>query len=96
MVDVVIRFFKFELMSTHPMIFWGIGVVCLLLIITAFFSISSYPIPWWRKFLWGIFILALPILGLAIYAVRCLILGDWSLLQMVFAKGPASASQKPS
>lgn len=96
MVEVVIRFFKLEVMSTHPMIYWGVGGVWLILLVAGFFSISSYSIPWWRKLLWALFILAFPILGLAIYAIRCLILADWSLLELITAKGAPSSNRKAS
>lgn len=83
-------------MSIHPMIYWGVAAVWLILLIAGIFSISSYSIPRWRKLLWAVFILAVPILGLAIYTIRCLFLADWSLLELITAKGAPSSNRNPS
>jgi hypothetical protein len=47
-------------------------------------SLRSLSIPFWAKFLWFIILAALPIIGLALYALRCLIKADWYFIKPLF------------
>lgn len=86
MIPVVIRFFTFDVISEHPMAYWGLGFVWLLLLISSFSSLRSQPISIPKKLLWFVFIIAVPIVGLACYCVYCLIGGNWSFLKTLFAQ----------
>lgn len=81
MLQVVIRFFTLDVITEHPVVYFGLGVVWLILLGSASLSILAQRIsrPW--KVFWFLLVLLLPIAGLAIYALRCLFLGDWSFLR---------------
>lgn len=86
MIPVVIRFFTFDVISEHPMVYWGLGVAWLFLLIAAFSSLRIQSLTTGKKFLWFAFILLLPVVGLACYCVYCLIRGNWSFLKTLFAQ----------
>lgn len=90
MQEVILRFLTFEVVTLHPGVYWGLALVWLLLLFAAFASVRSLPIGRLAKVLWFLLILCLPLLGLAIYALRCLFLGDWSFLKPLLAT-PRSA-----
>ncbi|MBX3742201.1 MAG: hypothetical protein KF712_14505 [Akkermansiaceae bacterium] len=71
-------------MNLHPMIYWGIAVVWLLLLISAVTSIRTLEIPVAVKVVWLLLILLLPVAGLALYALRCLFKSDWQALAPLF------------
>lgn len=92
MQKVVTRFLTFDVVTEHPAIYWGLGVVWFLLLLAAFSSLRSLEIPTKAKVLWFLFILGVPLFGLGCYAVRCLIKGDWGFLKPLFA--PSRTSSK--
>lgn len=81
---VVINFFRLEILNLHPMIYWGLGAVWLLLLISAFMSVRNQSMHTVAKFAWVLVILALPILGLAAYAILCLFTANWQILAPLF------------
>lgn len=81
MLDVVIRFLTFDVVSTHPLIYWVIAGVWVLLLVASFLSLGSLEIESVAKISWGLLILLLPLVGLFFYALRCLIKGDWAFLK---------------
>jgi hypothetical protein len=92
MLQVVIRFLTLEVITEHPVVYIGLGAVWLILLLAAAFSILAQRIsrPW--KAFWFLLVFFLPILGLAIYALRCLFLGDWSFLKPLLV--PPSPARK--
>lgn len=68
----------------HPFVYWGLAAVYVLLLVSAFMSLQSLSIPLWAKWLWFVIIIALPILGLALYVLRCLIKADWYAIKPLF------------
>ena len=85
MLQVVIRFLTFDVVSEHPAVYWGLAAVWLLLLAGAVSSLRSLEISFGAKVAWMLLILFLPVFGLGIYAFRCLILGDWAFLKPFFA-----------
>jgi hypothetical protein len=85
MLQVVIRFLTFDVVSQHPAVYWGLAVVWLLLLAGAVSSLRSLEISFGAKVGWMLLILFFPVFGLGIYALRCLILSDWSFLKPFFA-----------
>ncbi|QTN31994.1 hypothetical protein HZ994_06515 [Akkermansiaceae bacterium] len=68
----------------HPAVYWGVAAAWLLLLISAFMSVRSLSIATAAKVAWFLAILALPILGLAAYALRCLLAGNWQIIAPFF------------
>jgi hypothetical protein len=81
MLDVIIRFMTFDVVSTHPLIYWAIAGVWVLLLVASFLSLNSLEIESAAKILWGLLILLLPLVGIFFYALRCLVKGDWTFLK---------------
>jgi len=84
MLQVVIRFLTFDVVSEHPAVYWGLAAVWLILLIAAFSSVRSLEISAGAKVAWFLLILGVPLFGLGIYALRCLAKGDWSFLKPLF------------
>lgn len=85
MLQIVIRFLTFDVISEHWAVYWGLLAVWLMLLIAAFSSIRTLEIAGSAKVLWILFILLVPIFGLGIYALRCLFMGDWEFLKPLLA-----------
>lgn len=81
---VVINFFHLEVLNLHPVVYWGLAAVWFLLLISAFMSVRSLPIPSGAKLVWSLIIVAIPIIGLAVYALRCLVSANWLILAPLF------------
>jgi hypothetical protein len=81
MLQVVIRLLTFNVISEHPAIYWGLAVVWVILLVTAVASIRSLDLSRGGKIAWLLVVLVFPVLGLALYALRCLFRGDWSFLK---------------
>ncbi len=92
MLQVVTRFLTLNVITEHPVVYWGLSVVWLILLIAAFSSLRSLEIPLGGKFVWFFVIFFLPPLGLGFYALRCLIKGDWSFLKPLLA--PSRTARK--
>lgn len=84
MRNIVIHFFRLEILNMHPGVYWGLAIIWLLLIVSAFASVRSLAIPAIAKNVWLLVILAIPILGLAAYAFRCLARANWHALKPWF------------
>lgn len=77
MLQVLIRFLTFNVMSEHPGVYWGLAAVWLILLLAAFSSLRSLPISTAARIAWFGLIFFVPLIGLGIYALRCLFMGDW-------------------
>jgi len=88
MSEVIIRFLTLEAITVHPMVYAGLGAVWLIVLVATFLSIFSQPISGGWKVLWLVVVLILPILGVACYALRCLVRGDWSFLKPLKVQSP--------
>lgn len=84
MRDIVTRFLQLEIINLHPMVYWGLALVWLLLLVSALMSVRSLAISTGAKLAWSLVLIAVPVLGLAAYAVRCLLRGNWQALKPLF------------
>lgn len=80
---VVINFFHLEILNLHPVVYWGLAAVWFLLLVSAFVSVRSLTNAV-AKLAWFLAILALPVVGLAAYALRCLFTANWQVLAPLF------------
>jgi hypothetical protein len=95
MQDVVLRFLTFQVVSIHPAIYVGLGGVWLMLLLTAFGSVRSERFGTVARTLWLLFIVLVPLVGLGLYAVRCLICGNWSFLKPILASPKTARTINP-
>lgn len=84
MSSLVINIFRFEILNMHPAVYWGLGVIWLMMVVSAIMSVRSLPISEVKKFVWLLVIIAVPILGMAVYAFRCLLSANWDTLKPLF------------
>jgi hypothetical protein len=85
MLQVLIRFFTFNVMSEHPAVYWGLAAVWLILLLASVSSLRSQPLSMGAKLAWFALILFLPLIGLGIYALRCLFTAEWSFFKPFLA-----------
>jgi uncharacterized membrane protein len=84
MRGIVIHFLKQDILNLHPMIYWGLAAIWLLLLISAVVSVRSLEISTAAKAVWLLLILFVPVAGLALYAFRCLLKSNWEALAPLF------------
>ncbi|MCB1076704.1 MAG: PLDc N-terminal domain-containing protein [Verrucomicrobiae bacterium] len=73
------------------MVHVGLFVTWLILVAAAMMSLRSQEMSITAKWIWFAIIVALPIVGLAIYAIRCLFTADFSFLK--FLLGPSKTAK---
>lgn len=95
MRGVFIRFLKQDILSEHPMVYWGVVVIWLLLLIAALASLRTQSFGIGVKIVWILFLLGVPVIGLACYCLFCLIRGDWSLIKPLLIKPSAVTRVAP-
>ena len=83
MRQVIINFLRLEALNTHYMVYWGLAFVWMLLLVASVMSLRQLKIGSGAKWAWFAFIVALPGLGLALYACRCIVKADWSMLSQL-------------
>lgn len=84
MSSLVINILRFDILNMHPAVYWGLGVIWILMLVSAIMSVRSLPIFPGKKVAWIFVIVAIPILGLGIYALRCLFSANWDVLKPFF------------
>ena len=92
MRETIVRFFTIDPLNEHPLIYWTLAAVWLVLIVNCIASLRVQPISISMRWFWIILIVALPIGGMALYLLRCLVKTDYSFLK--FLMGPPSKIRK--
>ncbi|MCH2059729.1 MAG: PLDc N-terminal domain-containing protein [Verrucomicrobiales bacterium] len=83
MKAAIYRFITLDARNVAPEIYLGLLIIYAALIFTTINSIRTQDISTARKIIWSLFILVVPIGGMAIYALRCLITADHSFLRSI-------------
>lgn len=83
MKDVIFRFVYAEAITTHPMIYWGIAGAWIAMLIGAFLSIRQQMIGASGKWVWLMLIVLVPVGGLFLYLIWCLLRVDYSFLKFI-------------
>ena len=92
MRETLLRFFLVQPLNVHPLVYWGLAVVWIVMILNCAASLRQQPISMAARWTWLILIIALPIAGMALYLLRCLVKADYSFLK--FVMGPPKKIQK--
>ena len=77
------RFITLDARNIIPEVYIGLLCIYAALLITTLNSIRTQSISRGRKFIWALFILVVPIGGMAIYAISCLLTADHSFLRSI-------------
>lgn len=91
MREIVFRFLTFDALNDHVMVHVGLIVTWIILIIAAIMSLRQQSISLTAKWIWFGLILCVPILGLAVYTMRCLFTADFGFLK--FLLGPSKSAK---
>ncbi len=84
MRGIVINFLNLEVLNLHPAVYCGFAAIWLLLLISAVISVRTLEIPIAAKLVWLLLIFVVPIAGIGLYALRCLLKADWKALAPLF------------
>lgn len=81
MRGIITRFFTMDVLNIHPAVYWGLALIWVILLVAAISSLRSLRESGKVKVFWLAIILLIPIVGMAIYCIRCLVKADWSGLK---------------
>lgn len=81
---LVINFLSLDVLNLHPALYWGLAAVYFLIFVSAFMSVRSLAISTGAKVAWLLIIIVIPILGLAVYALRCIFKANWNAFKPLF------------
>jgi hypothetical protein len=82
MLQVLINLLTLNALNTPPEVYAGLVAAWLLLVVAGIASVISQPFSRIGKIAWIILVLALPVMGMVIYCVRCLLGADYAFLKM--------------
>lgn len=77
------NFLTFNLITVSDENLWMLGAVWLVLIATGIWSVLSCPAHFVKKILWCVGIICLPIVGLSLYSLTCLLTAEWEILRQM-------------
>ena len=83
MKTAIQRFITLDPRNIIPEVYIGLLFIYAALLLTTLNSIRSNSSSRVRKFVWALLILFLPIGGMAIYAISCLVTADHSFLRSI-------------
>jgi len=83
MREILIRFLSFEALNLIPEIYFALAAVWLLIVAITLVSISSQPIHLVAKLFLVLMVVALPMIGVLLYTIGCLIRADYSYFQQM-------------
>jgi hypothetical protein len=98
MKDAILRFATLNAENVIPYVYIGMAVVWIIMVATAFFSLRAQPIGAGAKMVWALLIVLLPIVGMTLYCLRCLLRADYPLLEQLgfFGKSRVAAAMTSS
>ncbi len=89
MRETIIRFLLIEPINDHPLVLWGMVVVWLVMIVACVMSLrQQFGMTRAARLGWVLLIVCLPIVGMALYLVRCVFRADYSFMKFIF--GPSA------
>jgi len=90
MKEVIIRFATLNVQNVISYVYVAIFVVWLTMVLSALMSLRSQEIAFRWKLIWAALIIVLPIVGMAGYAIFCLVRADYPTLHQMglFRKNP--------
>jgi Phospholipase_D-nuclease N-terminal len=92
MRETIIRFLTLNPLNEHPLVYWGLGFIWVILILNCLASLRQQPTGYKARWTWFALILFLPIIGMGLYLMRCLVTADYSFLK--FVVGPPKKIQR--
>jgi len=81
MLTALIKFFTFAPDNVTKEVYWALAGIYLLLFIATLLSIKKTTPSLAAKLAWMMLVTILPVLGIAIYCIRCLAAADFHFLK---------------
>ncbi len=91
MRETIVRFFLIQPLNHHPLVYWGLLAVWLLMVGNCIASLRSQPMSLAAKWTWFLLIVLIPIIGMFFYLLLCLIKADYTFLKFIL--GPPKKVQ---
>lgn len=82
MLQVLINFATLNALNSPPEVYIGLAAIWVLLLSAGIASVVSRARSAWVAAVWIVFILIVPIAGLFVYCVWCMLSADYSFLKM--------------
>lgn len=82
MVPAIINFLSFNALNTAPEVYFGLALAWLLLVGAGIASVLSRQGAFWLKLFWLMVLIGLPVVGLFIYSIVCVVTADYAFLKL--------------
>lgn len=82
MLQILINFFTLNALNTPPEVYIGLAAIWALLLAAGVASIILRALSVWTAAGWIVLLLGLPIVGMFVYCVWCMLSADYSFLKM--------------
>ena len=83
MRTTLVHFLTFRAQNVSPEVYWALAVIYALMVVATVASILSEKNGAIRKFLWLLVILLLPLAGMLLYTMRCMVIADFGFLKQL-------------
>jgi hypothetical protein len=87
MLTTLIKFLLFAPENVSKEVYWALAAIYLFLLIATILSIKKTTRPTISKLAWILLATVIPVIGIAIYCIRCLALADFHFLKQ-FSPAP--------
>lgn len=77
---VINRFLTLSAQNVSEEVLWALGLVYLILVLVTLGSILCLKVNAAAKVAWAVLVVGLPVVGMALYCLRCLAVADYSFL----------------
>jgi hypothetical protein len=82
MIQLLVNFLNFQALNTPPEVYWALSGIWFLLLLAGVLSVLGRRCAWWAKAFWLLVVVGLPIVGLFLYCLYCLVAADYAFLKM--------------
>ena len=83
MLQVLINFFTLNALNTPSDVYLGLAAIWVLLLTAGIASVVSRARSAWTAAVWIVLMLGLPIVGMFVYCVWCMMSADYFFLKMI-------------
>jgi len=82
MIQAIINFCTFNALNTPREVYFGLAMAWLLLLGAGIASVISRKGQLWLKLVWMLVLVGLPVVGLFVYCLVCVLTADYSFLKL--------------
>jgi hypothetical protein len=82
MLEAILNFCTFNALNTPREVYFGLAMAWLLLLGAGIASVISRKGQLWLKLVWMLVLVGLPVVGLFVYCLVCVLTADYSFLKL--------------